>query len=252
MFRASLFVALPLAALLAGCRTEQQLSYQEAYAQKLYPQALEKATPIANDEHAADRQRAALIAGMSAQSMGQNVEARKWLAPLRLSPDRDIAARARATLGLVAKAEGKAAEAATLLAGSAETLDGDDAARAKIHAGDAYRQIGLEKQARQEYQGATSEAEDPALKAAAAQKARPMGYFVQCGAYSTRQAADKQVKAIKPQVAKAGQPAPMVIQMAPNGTPLFVVQIGPYHDKQQAMSAKARMNLASAAITARQ
>lgn len=256
MHRARLVIALPFmllaASLTGGCAQEKQLSYQQAYEQKLYPQALEKASMVGVDEHAPDRQRAALVAGMSAQSMGQNAEAKKWLVPLRMSPDRDIAARARATLGLIAKAEGKTAEAATLLSGSADQLEGDDAAKAKIMAGDAYRQMGLEKQARAEYTEAKTEADDPTLKATADQKARPQSYYVQCGAYSTRQAADRQVKAIKPQVAKAGQPAPAVFQMAPNGTPLFVVQVGPYSDKQKAMAAKARMNLTSAAITARQ
>jgi cell division protein FtsN len=251
-FAATLLAPLSLAAFLGGCQQQQQLTYQQAYEQKLYPQAFDKASQIGTDEHAPDRLRAALVAGMSAQSMGKNEEARKWLVPLKYCPDKDIAARARASLGLIAKSEGKSAEAATLLAGSADNLEGDDAAKAKMIAGDTYRQMGLESKAREEYTEAKSEAEDPSLKAKADLKARPQSYFVQCGAYSTRQAADKQVKAIKPQVTKAGQPAPTVLQMTPNGTPLFVVQVGPYADRQQAMSAKARMNLTSAAVTARQ
>lgn len=240
------------AALAGGCQYEPQLSYQQAYEQKLYAQALDKASPIATDEHANDRQRAALVAGMSAHSLGKNAEAKKWLIPLKYSTDNDVAARARATLGIIAKAEGNPAEAATLLSDSADKLDGNDAARAKIIAGDAYRQMGMETKAREEYTGAKSEAEDPALKATADQKARPMSYYVQCGAFSTRLAAEKQQKAVRSQAAKAGQPAPLILQMSPNGTPLFVVQIGPYPDMQNAQRAKAQMNLASAAITKRQ
>lgn len=250
---AMLTILLSLLALLGlgGCSHEAPRTYQEAYEQKLYPEALDKASLVATDEHAKDRQRAALIAGMSAQSLGQYAEAKKWLIPLKMSPDRDIAARARASLGLIAKAEGKPAEAATLLTASADQLSGDDAAQAKINAGDAYRQMGLEKQAREEYNGAKTEADDPSLKAAADQKAKPTAYYIQCGAFSTRQAADRQVKTITPQASKASQPLPTVVQMNPNGTPLFVVQVGPYKDKSLAMTAKARMNLQTAAIISR-
>lgn len=249
---ALLFASFMAAALIGGCQYEPQLSYQEAYEQKLYTQALDKATPIATDERANDRQRAALVAGMSAHSLGKNADAKKWLIPLKYSTDQDVAARARATLGIIAKGEGKPAEAATLLSDSADKLEGNDAAKAKIIAGDAYRQLGMESKAREEYNGAQSEAEDPALKAAADQKARPMSYFVQCGAFSTRLAAEKQQRAVRAQAVNAGQPAPLILQLAPNGTPLFVVQIGPYPDMQQAQRAKAQMNLASAAVTKRQ
>lgn len=245
-------LALAALSLLGGCHQDEQLNYQQAYEQKQYAQALDKATLVAQDDHAQDHQRAALVAGMSAQSLGKYDEAKKWLIPLKLSPDKDIAARARASLGLIAKAEGKTAEAATLLSGSADQLDGDEAARAKMNAGDAYRQLGLETKAQEEYKEASTEATDPTLKAAASQKARPLVYFVQCGAYSSRQAAEKQVKAIAGQVAKAGQPAPTISQSAPNGTPLFAVRVGPYADKQQAMTAKARMNLSGAAVTTKQ
>lgn len=241
-----------LSCALGGCQGEPQVSYQEAYEQKMYAQALDKSTSIALDERAPDRQRAALVAGMSAQQLGQTAEAKKWLIPLKFSPDKEIAARAKASLGLIAKSEGKNAEAAALLSNSAEQLDGNDAAQAQINAGDAYRKMGLESKAREAYTTAKTEADDPAIKAAADQKAKPQSYFVQCGAYSTRQAADRQVKAIKNQVAKAGQPSPTVLQMAPNGTPLFVVQVGPYSDKQQALVAKAKMGMQTAAVTARQ
>lgn len=253
--RRALVVATSLlaaATAMTGCQQKPQLSYQEAYEQKQYAQALEKASPIGVDEHANDRQRAALVAGMSAFQLGQTAEARKWLIPLRISTDRDIAARAKATLGLIAKNEGKAAEAATLLASSAEQLEGDDAAQAQLNAGDAYRQMGLESKAREAYTSAKTDAEDPAIKAVADLKSRPQTYYVQCGAYSSRQAADRQVKAIRPQTTKAGQPAPQITQMNPNGTPLFVVQVGPYTDRQQAMVAKSKMNMTTAAVVARQ
>lgn len=237
---------------LGGCKSEPQVGYQEAYEQKMYAQALEKASMIATDERADDRQKAALVAGMSAQQLGQTAEAKKWLKPLMMCPDKSIAARAKASLGLIAKNEGRNAEAATLLSNSAEQLDGNDAAQAQINAGDAYRKMGLESKARESYANAKTEADDPAIRATADEKGRPVNYFVQCGAYSTRQAADRQVKAIRSQVTKAGQPAPTVLQMAPNGTPLFVVQVGPYTDKQAAMVAKAKMGMQTAAVTARQ
>jgi cell division protein FtsN len=251
----SRFLAAAVAAVscvLGACNSQPQLTYQEAYEQKLYPQALDKATLVATNESAPDRQKAALVAGMSAQAMGQNSEARKWLAPLRMSEDKDIAARAKASLGLVAKSEGKDAEAATLLASSAEHLDGNDAAQAQLIAGDSYRKLGLESQARTAYANARSEADDPALKAAADKKAQPQKFFVQCGAYSTQGAAERQVKAIRASVAKAGQPAPVIVQLAPNGIPLFVVQVGPYPDRTQANMAKAKIGVGNSTVLARQ
>ncbi|MBY0307745.1 MAG: SPOR domain-containing protein [Phycisphaerales bacterium] len=240
------------AATLAACQQPKQLSYQEAYEQRLYDQALDKASLVAGDDHAPDRSRAALVAGMSAQALGKTSEAKQYLAPLRVCPDKDIAARAKASLGLIAKGEGKNAEAVVLLKSSAEQLDGDDAAQAQLNAGDAYRKLGLEAQAREAYANAKTEAEDPTLRAAADQKSRPQTFFVQCGAYSTRQAAERQVKAIRAKVIKAGQPAPAIIQLNPNGTPLFVVQVGPYRDRQAAMVARGRIGLDNTAVLARQ
>lgn len=252
MFRSAMIASALLALTCAGCHSAPERTYSEAYEQKLYTEAYDKASLVAVDEHAKDRQRAALVAGMSAEAIGRNADAKRLLAPLRLSTDRDIAARATATLGLIAKKEGRHAEAAALLSSSGERLEGDGAANARILAGESYQRLGLDAQARSEYQQAKGEAESAELKAAAERKSTARPYVVQAGAYSTRTAAERAAKSIRPAVLKAGQPLPTIVEMAPNGTPLFAVQVGPYHDKATAMAAKAKMNLASAAVTTRQ
>ena len=60
------------------------------------------------------------------------------------------------------------------------------------------------------------------------------------------------MKAIRAKVIKAGQPEPAIIQLNPNGTPLFVVQVGPYRDRQAAMVARGRIGLDNTAVLARQ
>jgi hypothetical protein len=97
--------ALAITLSLAGCKSHQpELTYTQAYDQKLYDQALNKAAPVAEDPKRKDRERAALVAGMSAYSLQNYPQATAYLTPLRASLDKEISARAGATLGLIARA----------------------------------------------------------------------------------------------------------------------------------------------------
>lgn len=228
---------------LLGCKaTQPELTYMQAYEQKLYTEALTKAAPIAESKTAPDAERAALVAGMSAQALGQTQDATRYLTPLKASTNKEIAGKARTSLGLLAARQGDNQQASVLLSTGAEQLDGDDAARAKMHAGAAMEKIGLQEMAMRQYQAGVSEADDPALRAMLRDRTKPTPFYVQAGAYSTRAQADAEAKRIARNVIRAGQPTPKVVAVtSAAGKRLYSVQIGPYRDATAARSGMAAM-----------
>lgn len=253
MNKTTMPLILTLTLLAGGCKSRSnELSYTQAYEQKLYAEAYDKAKPIAQDPKQKDREKAALIAGMSAYSLKRPDEAKTLLTPLRSSLDKDVSSRSLATLGLIAKDQGRHSEAAVLLKESSANLDGDDAAKAKLYAGDSLRKIGLEGQARDEYRQGASEADDPALKQALSDRSRPVKYVVQAGAYSTRTAADKQAKALLQPALKYRQPIPIVQEVDSGGRKLFAVQMGPYSSRAAAQESVNCLKIKGASVAIRQ
>ena len=241
---------------LAGCKTQKpEMTYLQAYDQKLYAQALTKATPIAQAANAPDRETAALVAGMSAHALGQPQQARQFLTPLKNSPNNEIAGKARTTLGLVAQSQGQNQEASLLLKSGSDKLDGNDAARAKLHAGSSMEKIGLGELARQQYKAGVSEADDPKLKSLLSERTKPVRVYVQTGAYASRASADAQAKLITRAAIRAGQPTPLVVvTTSASGGTLYSVQIGPYKDAESAKTGVAmlqRAGVKGATITSR-
>lgn len=230
-------------AALTGCKARQpELTYMQAYEQKLYSEALTKAAPVAESKTAPGAERAALVAGMSAQALGQTQDATRYLTPLKASTNKEIAGRARTSLGLLAASKGDNQQASVLLSTGAEQLDGDDAARAKMHAGAAMEKIGLQEMAMRQYQAGVNEADDPALRAMLRDRTKPAPFYVQAGAYSTKAQADAEVKRIARSVIRAGQPTPKVVAVTSStGKRLYSVQIGPYRDAAAARSGMAAM-----------
>ncbi|MCU0689114.1 MAG: SPOR domain-containing protein [Phycisphaerales bacterium] len=215
-----------------GCRNTGggSLNYAQAYEQRLYGEAFTKALPIAENPNAKDAERAALIAGMSAQALGQREDAKRLLTPLVGSKNADVSGRARVTLGLLAEQEGDISRATSLLRSGAERLDGDDAARAKLQAGAALERIGLREMALQQYHAGIHEADDPNLRTMLRDRSKVQPYFIQAGAFSTVQQARAEATRITRGVVRAGQPTPQVVQTNVNGRTLYAVQIGPYDD----------------------
>lgn len=151
---------------LAGCQSGQGSDsagngihadgYTAAFAAGRYEEAYRLAEPASASGDASERERAALIAGMSASAMGKRDVAARWLTPLISSRDRYIAGKAYWTLGTIADSQKRHADAAKHYAEAGERLDGEDGAKAFTAAGDAYSKLRLDDQARAQYALAAS------------------------------------------------------------------------------------------------
>lgn len=240
---------------LTGCSMNRggSVDYIKAFEQREYQTSLAAAGDVAANQSAdpAIRQRASLIAGMSAFELRNYEQAEQYLTPLRASPDEQVAGRARATLGMIAKARGEHSKAAGLLEGSGDQLQGDDAARAKALAAESYRKLGLETKARETMREAASEATDSKLREQLNTASRPVTYTLQAGAFSTTTAAEKRAREIGVKVIRSGQPSPVVTTLNRNGRTLYAVQVGIYGSQAAARAAQSRTGVPGLTIVAR-
>lgn len=148
------FLLLAVVTLVSGCSSPKQqgnADFVKAFEQHKYAEAYDSAAAAATKLKGQDRDRAALIAGQSAQAVNRNDDARMWLEPLLNNPDSAIAGRAGATLGLVALEQGENSKAAELLDAASRKLSGDEAARAAMYSGDALRNMNQGSRARESY-----------------------------------------------------------------------------------------------------
>lgn len=146
---------------LAGCQSGQggdsavngihADGFTAAFTAGRYDEAYRLAEPASASGDAGERERAALIAGMSASAMGKRDVAARWLTPLVSSTDRHISGKAFWTLGTIADSQKRQADAAKYYAEAGERLDGEDGAKAFTAAGDAYTKLRLDDQARAHY-----------------------------------------------------------------------------------------------------
>lgn len=229
--------------MLGACAAQPSLTYQQAYDQRNYAQALKMASDAAEKPGASEteRERALLIAGMSAQALNQPASARKYLNPLRTSANPDIAGRATTSLGLLAAQQGDNRAAGQLLSSGAKKLDGDDAAMAKLHAGAAFERMGMHELAMQQYAAGIGETTNPALRTMLESRNKPTSYYVQTGAFSTRKAAEQAASTQLRTVVKKGERAPIVVENKREGRVLYAIQIGPYPSRDLANGALARL-----------
>lgn len=139
--------------------------YVALYFSGQYQAAFEASSDMAASMRATDRTRASLIAGLSAQALDRDGDARKFLTPLLNDADDAISGKAAAALGLIALQHGEHAAAAELLSTASKRLINDDKARAAMYAGDSFRAIGKLDEAKKHYQLAQATIrEDSALK----------------------------------------------------------------------------------------
>lgn len=152
---------------------ETRKNFVALYASGEYTDAYEGAVAAAGSASGANRDEAALIAGLSSHALNRNAEAVRWLAPLENRNDKSVAGKASATMGLIAQERGEHETAARLLSKAAAKLEGDEAARAAMYAGDSYRQLGQTEKAEESYQQArTLVASDNDLRVMIGDRAR--------------------------------------------------------------------------------
>jgi SPOR domain len=130
---------------------EPKTDYAALYSSGQYQAALEASSKVAGSLRAYDKAKASLIAGLSAQALDRDADARKFLTPLLEESDDGISGKAAASLGLMAQQGGQHAAAADLLSTAAGKLMNDDKARAAMYAGDSYRAIGKLDEAERHY-----------------------------------------------------------------------------------------------------
>jgi septal ring-binding cell division protein DamX len=237
-----LFTSVPLACLIAacgwfapGCASGNSGGraggdYVRAFESGRYAEALDQASRAAQQGRGFKRDQANLIAGLAAQALDRNAEAEKHLAPLVTNGDPKVAGEASAALGLLCAEEGRHAEAVDLLASAGRTLQGDQAARAFMYAGDSYRSMDKETEARGMWAMAQTKVADAAKPSAATPKptSGKTQFTVQVGAFSNFTNAQKQLSRFR------AYGNPRVVEVDRNGKKLFVVRVGNYDQRQDA------------------
>ncbi|CAG0951316.1 hypothetical protein PHYC_00218 [Phycisphaerales bacterium] len=214
--------------------------YMALFNQGQFAAAYETASGVAGSVRGSHRDRAALIAGLSAYRLGKAGDAHRWLLPLVDNPDPGIAGRANATLGSLAAAQGTHGSAAEYFMKAAGKLTGDDAARALMYAGDAKKAQGKTEEATALYQRAREKVEtDVQLRVAIGDRLAghtPSGshsgvYTVQAGAFATRRTAETLAGSLK-----ARGETRIVTTRDRAGKTLYAVRVGFYGAKATADS----------------
>lgn len=245
MRRAIGAAALGVFAMLSGCQTSPlppPPSAVTAYEAHNYEQAYKDAAAEYNRTSGLRRDRAALMAGLSAHALGRYAEAKRWLEPLTHHSDRDISGRASATLGLIDAKEGNNAAAAALLSSAGRKLTGEAAAHANFEAGESYAALGRLAAARLHYQLAAATTTDPELKKLIADRLGMVGYTVQVGAFASRTNAERKAASVRPRAMALGLGEPRIVErVGSGGRRLYLVQIGSYKTEREATTARTRL-----------
>jgi tetratricopeptide (TPR) repeat protein len=248
--------------LLPGCAGSQTTTsragdapgFVALYESGQYQAAYDKASVAAQSPNTRNRDEAALVAGLSAQALGKNADAVRWLTPLRLNADGNIAGRSSAALGLMSRERGDHESAAQYLALAARKLTGDERARAWMYAGDSYSALARGADARDAYdKAAQSVGEDAALRAmigdrqsgkapatpqplgttASPTSAKASTLTVQIGAYASLKTAKEQVQTLS----RKGKAA-RIVQIGKGGKTLYAVRVGTFTSRAAAESVR--------------
>lgn len=263
-------LALALVLPMTGCsgsgQTGANSDYVKAFKSGRYSTSYELASKATARGSGAQREQAALIAGLSAHALNRDAEAVKFLTPLPKSADKKIAGDAGAALGLIAVEKSEYAKAAELLTAAGRNLEGDSAGRAFMYAGDAYKSMGKTTEARGMWSLAqTKVPDDSALRVLIGDRlnasagrgpglatqpgVQPQAgggetrWSVQVGAFSSFTNAQKQLGRFK------AWGLPRVVEMNKGGKQLFAVRVGIYTTRAEADRIKASIGKEATIVT---
>jgi len=226
-----------------GCASIDSPSYIRDYNAGRHATAYRGATQAATLKQGADREQAALIAGLSAHALGDTINATAWLTPLLQSSDHSVSGRAAAALGLIAQKRGDQQRAASLLSQASLSLSGDDAAQAGLHAGESLTALGQRDAARRAYQRAFGQAKDRDLKQTLTDRLNNHRYTIQLGAYADRRNARRAAHEHAAVTAGLGLGAPRIVQTIEQGRTLYLVQAGSFRTQAEADRIRARLDV---------
>lgn len=240
-------------ALLGACKSQNAKPALDLYNQGDFPGAYREAETIAGkttDQGARDQ--AALVAGMSAYELRRYDDAERWLRPVTRSLDREASGRAFATLGLVGVRRDRYATAALDLMSAGRRLQGDDSAQAHYFAGECYTLMGDLDRARGAYNRALATAQTPALRERVGQRLADSDYTLQLGVFSNRANADALLAKATRQSSQRGLGTPSVAQTTDvAGRTVFLVQLGRFKNRTEAVAARARLGMESVIVPAK-
>jgi tetratricopeptide (TPR) repeat protein len=243
---------------LGGCASRRATGegpggYLESYTAGRYSEAYDRAARAAASGTSEQRDRASLYAGLSAQAINRNDDARRWLEPLVDNRDAVISGSAGAALGLIAAEQNRHDEAARLLSTSSAKLTGNEAARAALYAGDSYRALARTSEARAMYErAAQTVGSDTALRLMIADRlnAPPPpspsrgGWTVQVGAFSNL----RNAQVLADRFRSRGQ-VWVVEVTSRTGQKLHAVRVGQYASRAQADAAARQMGQGARAVS---
>ena len=262
-----------LAVPFSGCATSPGMQtdeepYTQLYQQHKYAEAQKSAEITSRDtsQSPAVREKAQMVAGLSAYASGKQDVAATYMRPLQDNADRQIAGRASWTLGQIEAERGRNADAAKQLVRAAGKLDGDDAARASLLAGDCYARLKMPDRAKEQWVSGRALAQSPGLQATLDARlsggtvpAIPMtspnvgttsnpatgstpGFVVQLGAFEKRETADKLAKEQAATMQRLAVSAPQVYLITDaNGKQLYAVRVGAYQTRDAAQAVATRV-----------
>lgn len=243
-----------IALLMFGCATSQPMNMersQSAYAAGDYATAYREAALVANDTRApqAHREEAAYLAGVSAYNTDRFYEAQRYFEQAARSRDANLAGDASAMLGLVHARLGRHALAARTLLEAAPKLQGQDRANAYFYAGIAQQRLGLFPESRTSLSLARSSSNDAAFRQRASEQMGVTGYTLQVGAFSKEDNARRTAATMAEQARDKQLGVPRVVPATgPDGSSLYLVQIGQFYSWPTAMAARNRIESTAAII----
>ncbi|MCA9312489.1 MAG: SPOR domain-containing protein [Phycisphaerales bacterium] len=235
-----------------GCASQQvhvpgaTSEAMQRYEAGAFAESFRLASLAAASERGDERDRANLIAGMSAYRLGDTIEARRRLEPLTRSSAGEIAGRASVTLGLIDADEGRHLAAISRFTAAARNLEGDDCARAHLLAA-ASLELSLQpEEAAAQYAEALAHAQTPSLRATirSRMEGTPGGapYTIQVGAFSRSENAMRSASRLRDRAASLGLGTPRVEEIRdPTGRVLHAVRVGRFGSREQAEAARGRL-----------
>lgn len=219
------------------------------------------------------RDEAAYLAGLSAFRLGRDVDARRWLTTSSTSADAWLAGQSLVTLGSVESRGGDDRAAARAFVRAAERLpDPDEAARARAAAGWAYRALGDDANAKDQFALAKVPAGGPSPSALPPRTSLPASdtpplvdrpsipppptgaFTIQAGAFRDSDRARSRAAEIAGRARELGLGSPAVrSKRSATGAEMWVVQVGRFADRASAEKIKTKLgsvNLSVERVTA--
>ena len=227
---------LPLLAASCAGGAGTRAGYRDHYEAGRYPLAYSSAQAAAGSPGSVSE--AALVAGLAAEAMRDDMRARQWLEPIARGGGA-LAPRARAGLALIELRTGNPLIAARELEAASVQMTGQDAREAARVAADAYERAGRPEDARRLRDRAVGGGQALATPGA-------MGpYSLQLGAFSTRSRAEQRLAEVRAAVGPPGRGAPPRARGARGGRGRGRRRAGQFNTSEEADRARRTLGVSS-------